>query len=86
MPGPRLLYLSNSTTVLLLALAGFYYTGDDSFCIDQLEWGLIVVQPLKDQIVLSFTIKTAIDCAFAQRPVFYCCSNNSQQTITVGAG
>ena len=38
----------------------------------------------KPQIVFSFTIKTAIDYAFAQRPVFYCCSNNGQQTITVG--
>lgn len=40
----------------------------------------------KPQIVFSFTIKTAIDYAFAQRPVFYCCSNNGQQTITVGSG
>ena len=40
----------------------------------------------KPQIVFSFTIKTTIDYAFAQRPVFYCCSNNGQQTITVGAG
>lgn len=38
----------------------------------------------KPQIVFSFTIKTAIDYAFAQRPVFYCCSNNGQQTITIG--
>ena len=46
--------------------------------------GLIVVQPLKDQIVFSFTIKTAIDYAFAQRPVFARFSNNGQQTITAG--
>lgn len=40
----------------------------------------------KPQIVFSFTIKTALGCAFAQRPVFYCCSNKGQQTITVGSG
>lgn len=38
----------------------------------------------KPKIVFSFTIKTAIDYAFIQRPVLYCCSNNGQQTITAG--
>ena len=44
----------------------------------------LIGSTLEKPIVFSFTIKTAIDYAFAQRPVFYCCSNNGQQTITVG--
>ena len=39
-----------------------------------------------ERIVFSFAIKTAIDYAFAQRLVFDYCSNNGQQTITVGSG
>lgn len=49
-------------------------------------WIGLIGSTLEKPIVFSFTIKTTIDYAFAQRPVFYCCSNNGQQTITVGAG
>lgn len=56
-------------------------------CRDIIPWDRADrLNPLEAMIVLRFTIKTAIDYAFAQRPVFYCCSNNSQQTVTVGAG